>query len=97
MKMRRAGKKWREGAPETVVDCFFHPKFIDCFTIFVDDGRDDEYITYLGTSPNLGYSGWQEMPIWTAREYRYANGHYRICWDDVPEKVQKAIIQDITN
>jgi hypothetical protein len=94
MAIRRAGKRWREGAPDNVVDCFYHPKFVDAYTIFVK--FDDERVGYLGTNASLSFSGWSDMSNYDASRYRYENGHYRIKWLDVPEKVREAVIQDTT-
>ena len=36
---RRAGKRWLEGAPPYVLDCFDHPQFADRFTIWFDGSQ----------------------------------------------------------
>jgi hypothetical protein len=36
---RRAGKRWLEGAPSYVLDCFDHPAFADRFTIWFDGSQ----------------------------------------------------------
>lgn len=36
---RRAGKRWLEGAPTYVLDCFDHPEFADRFTIWFDKSQ----------------------------------------------------------
>lgn len=31
---RRASKRWLNGAPDYILDCFYHPQFADCYTVF---------------------------------------------------------------
>ena len=88
--VRKAGKQWRENAPDYVVDCFYQPKYTDCYTVMVLNG--DGSLSYLGTSPSLGFSGWNDIEKHHAREFRYGHGKSRIRWVDVPEIIRKAVI-----
>jgi hypothetical protein len=31
---KRATKRWLNGAPDYILDCFFHPNFVDCYEVF---------------------------------------------------------------
>ncbi len=98
---RRAGKRWREAAPDFILDCFDHPDTGDRYTVFFcgpnNTGSKDgsfatTWIFYMGMSGNpthpqgIGMSG--EMEAYQAMQYRYRNGHRRVRWLDLPEKVR---------
>lgn len=93
--IRRAGKQWREGAPEHIVDIFDEPNFHDRYIIITTDRYDYEgqtYVSVLGTSENMGYSGWQDMKSHEVVQYRYRKGHRRIKWSDLPEPIRNYLI-----
>ena len=92
--IRRAGKQWRDGAPDYVVDCFdAGDKFVDRYTVFVNVISHGE-VMYLATNETGTFSGWQSTPLHMARAYRYRHGHRRISWADLPDKV-KDMVRDI--
>ena len=92
--VRRAGKQWRDGAPPYVVDCFYDPRYTDCYTVFVI--HDDGTLAYLASSPSLGFSGWNDIRRHEAAAFRYRSGRYRIRWRDVPEAIRAAVVHDMT-
>ena len=99
-KIRRANARWRENAPDYIVDCFHEPKYADCYTVITNKGYEhngDTYYLVLGTSANLGTSGWQEIKHHDITAYRYRLGHRRIRWTDLPEAVRSAVTQDMEN
>ncbi len=105
-KPRRAGNRWLQGAPSYIHVCFYDPKFTDGYTIFtrdffhvasngtIKDGADqyhNTYIWHLGTSADLGISGWNEMAAHVCASYRYRCKHRRIKWADIPDAIKQAI------
>ena len=90
--VRRANKKWRQGAPDFVVDCFHIPKYVDCYTVIVLNG--DGSLSCLGTNADMSFSGWDDIAKFNARNFRYRFRNYRISWGDLPEKVRNAVKQD---
>lgn len=98
--LRRAGKRWRENAPDYIVDCFHRPKFADCYTVITNQGSIYDGQTYylvLGTSADLSVSAWEEMKHHDITAYRYRVGRRRIRWADLPEAVRSAVTQDMEN
>ena len=65
---KRAGMRWREGAPDYILDCFYHRGLGDCYTVLLGrefvfhtkkdggcaEGPDTLANTYI---PYLGMSG----------------------------------------
>lgn len=91
---RRAGKRWREGAPEYILDCFDHPKETDRYTVMFwpEAGtRYDVSILYLGIDSQPA-SCFGEMRAHDAVAYRFHNHHRRIRWSDLPEAVRRHVI-----
>jgi hypothetical protein len=99
-KIRRAGKRWRENAPDIFVDAFDHgDKYADRYWVIVlpafeYDGK--HYASVLGSSENLTFSGWRELQLYEIAQYRYKNSRNRIAWNDLPEKIRGVIIEDAT-
>ncbi len=103
LRLRRAGARWREGAPAYILDVFRHPA-IDSFYILFgkefagwNEGFRDWEIAGLEvnscpTNPAFGVSLWGTTPASTVAAYRYANRHRRIRWLDIPENVREHII-----
>jgi hypothetical protein len=96
-KPRRAGLRWRENAPDYVLDCFDHPNFCDRYAVFfvpVDEriGTHEPVILYLGMSDApthpQGFSQWGEIQPYQLRQYRFSNGRYRVRWLDLPEHIR---------
>jgi hypothetical protein len=100
---RRASRRWLEGAPDFVLDCFDHPKFGDRYTVMF--GKElmptrgsyaDSSIAYLGMSADpthpQGVGMWGEMEAYDAMQYRYRNKHRRVRWQDLPERVRACVI-----
>jgi hypothetical protein len=97
--IRRAGQRWREGAPESVVDIFDHPEYVDRYTVIckpVIEYNGKTYAQVLGTSESMGYSGWQELETYQLTQYRYRNKRKRIKWGDLPEKIREYLIETET-
>ena len=95
-KIRRAGKRWRENAPDIFVDAFDDgDKYLDRYTVFVlpvDEYKDEIWVTYLGTSAKPQcYGGWGQMRGYQAREFRFKNGRKRISWGDLPEDIRETV------
>ena len=92
--IRRSGNQWRNEAPNYVVDCFdAGEKFVDRYTVFINVISHGE-VMYLGTNETGTFSGWQSLPLHKTREYRYRNGHQRIKWEDLPNRV-KDMVHDV--
>ncbi len=97
---RRAGKRWREGAPDYILDCFDDKTEGDRYTVMFTGKlliryARDVYVQYLGMSgaPEhpQGVSMWGEMKAHEAAAYRYRNGHRRVRWLDLPEHIRKHV------
>lgn len=99
-KPRRAGKRWREGAPDYILDCFDDKCAGDRYTVFVTEtvGEGDQLqVQYLGmntmpTHPQHGISQWGALTAAYAARYRYRNGHHRVRWKDLPEHIREHVI-----
>lgn len=96
---RRAGKRWRQDAPDYILDCFDDRSFGERYTVmFVPEPgqtRRDTFVQGLGmddspTHPQ-GISMWFELPTHGASGYRYRNGHRRVRWLDLPEHIRKHV------
>ena len=87
---RRASKRWLEGAPAFVLDCFDHPQYADRWTVLYcgpdNEIRDDRgNVTHIfGMSHGYDCGGSIEFKRWDAVNYRYRNKHRRIRWLDIP-------------
>jgi len=100
---RRAGKRWLEGAPAYVLDCFDNKgKTADRYTVIfgkefmvVDDGI--AWLSLLDMSENpfhpqgVGMSG--EYKAHEIAAFRYRAKHHRTKWSALPELVQKCVKQ----
>jgi hypothetical protein len=93
-KVRRANAKWREGAPDYVVDCFDHPQYVDRYTVIVV--HEDGTLMHLSSSEGMGFSGWSDISRHAAAAWRGRSGRNRIRWSDVPERIRQAVIEDMT-
>ena len=93
--VRRAGTRWREEAPDQVIDCFdMGERFADRFTVFVLPIEMGE-VSYLTTSESGHFSGWASMKVHEMSTYRYRHGHRRVKWADLPDKVREMVTADI--
>lgn len=99
---RRAGKRWRVGAPTYVLDCLDNKgKTADRYTvIFVPEymqNRATAVVHYLGMSDApthpQGFSQWGEMSANACAEYRYTYGKERVRWLDLPEHIRNHVMQ----
>lgn len=95
---RRAGKRWLEGAPPFVLDCFDHPGFADRYTIIFggdliegDKTYAGTWLHYLAAGPGASSSG--DFSAHDAMMYRYRNKHRRIRWLDLPEEERQRAIR----
>lgn len=101
---RRAGKRWRENAPDYILDCFDNrgttaDRYIVMFTgdtLITDGTCAGTYIAYLGMSDApthpQGVSMWGEMSAYAAAGFRYDYGHNRVRWLDLPEHIRQHVI-----
>lgn len=89
---RRAGARWREGAPAYILDCFDDPREIDRYTVMIYDpdevpsSRGEAYVDYLSMSGAASISG--ELAPHEAVAYRYRNKRRRVRWLDLPPEVR---------
>lgn len=100
---RRASKRWLEGAPNYILDCFDSKNGGERYTILftgdflVTDGTfAGTWIQGLGMSDAPSHpqrvSIWFELKAYEAARYRYRCGHDRIKWLDLPENIRKHVI-----
>ena len=97
---RRAGIRWREGAPAHVLDVFDNRgqsadrySVLFCGEQMITDGtRAGTYIPYLtmsgAPSHPQGISMFGELRSWEAAAYRYRFKRFRIRWLDLPEHIR---------
>lgn len=91
-KPRKATARWREGAPDYVLDCFDHPAYADRYTVFfdfVENTHGRKWLHYLGIG--YGCSGSGDMETHQVASYRRANAHRRCRWLDIPEDIRNRI------
>lgn len=106
---RRAGARWTEGAPAYILDVFDHKDASDRYTVIFggpewtegDGTRIGTWLHYLGmndapTHPAYGISMWGEFEAHAAASYRYANGHRRVRWLDLPEHIRAHVVARAT-
>lgn len=89
---RRANARWREGAPDYILDCFDHPAFADRYTVFftlVENTHGKQWLHYLGIGYDASAGG--DMETHNVSTYRYANSKKRIRWLDIPEDLRTRI------
>lgn len=103
-KPRRAGARWREGAPAYVLGCFDYGshEVADRYTVFLEPETHGQYgwwVPYLSLCENpekpWGVSGYAEMTQFQFSAYRYRGGRLegnrRIRWLGLPENVRAHI------
>lgn len=97
---RRSGLRWREAAPDYVLDCFDDPRSGDRYMVMFTPFESrtsfaDTRIPYLAMSENpthpqgIGVSG--ELRAHEATAYRYHNHHRRVRWMDLPAQVRQCV------
>ena len=105
---RRAGRRWLEGAPDYILDCFDDKGSGERYTVLfcgdflITDGTFAQtFIQGLGMSgaPShpQGVSMWFELKACEASAYRYRNHHRRVKWLDLPENIRKHVIARATD
>ena len=102
---RRASKRWLEGAPDYVLDCFDTKDCGDRYTVVF--GKEfmnhvpnypggDYWLSYLAMSDApthpQGISLWGEMASHQIAAYRYRNHHRRVRWNDLPEHIREHVV-----
>lgn len=104
---RRASKRWLDGAPAFVLDCFDDKGAGDRYTVFFGTefmsqrgSYAESWVAYLGmdgspTHPQ-GISMWGEMEAYQAAQYRYARKHRRVKWSDLPENIRRHVVARAT-
>lgn len=103
---RRASKRWLDGAPSHVLDCF-RDKRTGSFTVlytgvtlYPQEGRDYANCRVAGREMSSEPCHPQGVGLWFDYEahviagYRYRVNHTRIKWNDLPEPVKRCVIQD---
>lgn len=89
--VRRAGARWRVGAPPYVVDCFdMGERYADRYTVFVLPVECGE-LCYLTTSESGRVSGWASMPLGAVAAFRYRAGRHRVTWASLPDSVREMV------
>lgn len=94
---RRASKKWLEGAPEYVLDCF-DTGWCDRYTILFGGSLFDECllkdrkVMYLGLN-DMPTHPWFGVSMWGEIDASYRPSRYRIRWLDLPENVRNHIMK----
>lgn len=99
---RRAIKRWTEGAPEYVLDCFDNKdRTFDRYTVlfggslFDDDLLKERKVFHLGMSDNptspQGFSMWGEC------DAAWRPSRDRVRWLDLPEHIRKHVIARATD
>lgn len=93
---RRAGARWREGAPPYILDCFDSKgATADRYTVlfcapFADTGGE---VLYLGLGEGgRGVSMFGSMPPHQAAAYRYRVKHHRVRWLDLSPETRAHIV-----
>ena len=101
---RRASKRWLEGAPDYILDCFDDKGAGDRYTVLfagpllISDGTfGGTYVQGLGMSgaPShpQGVSQWFELKAHEAAAYRErVRRRERVRWLDLPEHIRKHVI-----
>lgn len=91
---RRATKRWLEGAPEYILDCFkagtywvlFGGSLLDPH-LLKDRKVHMLELNDLPNNPSFGISMWGEI------EASYRPAHHRVRWLDLPENVREHIMR----
>ena len=98
---RRAGRRWLEGAPEYILDCFRQRKEDGGFDVLftgsllgtvASEPRDFAHVYVMGldlAADGRYYSF--ELSAYQAVQFRRANSHRRMGWKDLPREVRKSI------
>lgn len=93
--IRRAGARWREGAPDYVVDCFdMGEQYADRYTVVVLPVWQGE-VMYLTTSESGLVSGWGSMKVHDMANYRYRCAYRRVRWADLPLRVRVMVTEGV--
>jgi hypothetical protein len=98
---RRATKRWREAAPEYILDCFDNKgKTFDRYTVLFGGSMlepallKNRSVHFLGLSeaPShpQGFSQWGEISA------TFRPAHWRVRWLDIPEHIRKHIVCRVT-
>jgi hypothetical protein len=100
-KPRRAGKRWLEGAPEYVLDCFDNKgKTADRYTVLFGGSLSCGSVPYLGMSESpthpQGVSMWGELRSHEAAGYRHRSGQERVRWLDLPDHIRRHVVSRAT-
>jgi hypothetical protein len=96
---RRASKRWQEGAPEYVLDCFDNKgKTTDRYTVLFGGslwepsmGRN---VQYLGMSDAPTHP--QGFSMWGECSANWRPARERVRWLDLPEHIRKHVIARAT-
>lgn len=99
---RRATKRWLEGAPEYILDCFDNKgKTSDRYTILFGGALLEESLVkerkvfYLGMSTEP--TSPQGISMWGDCSAAWRPSHHRVRWLDLPEHIRKHVIARATD
>lgn len=94
---RRAGKRWLEGAPEFVLDCFDNKgKTIDRYTVLFGGSLLEgellkhRKVFYLGMSNSPSHP--QGFSMWGECDASWRPSRQRIRWTDLPEHIRQHVV-----
>lgn len=94
---RRASKRWLEGAPEYILDCFDNKgKTTDRYTVLfggsllVSELLEDRTVFYLGMSD--APTNPQGISMWGECSASWRPSRERVRWLDLPEHIRAHII-----
>ena len=96
---RKAGKRWLEGAPDFVLDCFDEPKetaepytILLCGDWLVSDGTfANTHIAGFGIDDE-GRSCSFELDAYHTAQFRFRHGRHRVKWESLPRVVRREVI-----
>lgn len=94
---RKASKRWLEGAPDYVFDCFDHKKGLERYTILLGgpefwNEAMGRHVSYLGTCATG-----KAVSMFGECEASYRPAHHRVRWLDLPEELRRHVIARCEN
>jgi hypothetical protein len=95
-KPRRAGQRWRENAPDYILDCFDNRgATADRYSVLMYWPELEGNVAVLGMSSSptnpQGVSMWSEYHGRELSAYRYREGHHRVKWSDLPANIRQHV------
>ena len=94
---RRATKRWLEGAPEYILDCFDNKgRTVDRFSILFGGTLleplllEKRRVFVLGISSNPTHP--QGVSMWDECDAAWRPSHQRVRWLDLPENIRRHVV-----